>query len=337
MSYLSRVSVADQSYVSAARRAAVGLAERLGYTETAAGNVAIIATELATNLVKHAGGGEIIARALEDSSSVVLEILALDQGGGMSNVAECMRDGYSTAGSSGTGLGALTRLSGKFDFYTQPGRGTVASVRIWPDGRATGSPQSLLDVDGLSIPKHGESACGDGWSVQHSPSGCSVAVVDGLGHGPLAADAARTALDSFQQVQGLSPAEFLERMHGALRSTRGAAGAVAEIDVPARQVRFAGVGNIAASIVAGLDVRHLVSMNGTLGHEARFFREFSYDWQPFATLILHSDGIATRWDLSTYPGIGIKPLSVIAGVLYRDLNRGRDDATVVIARERGGR
>jgi hypothetical protein len=221
------------------------------------------------------------------------------------------------------------------DLYTQAGRGTVISVQLWRTGHPGNDHHSTaMEVDGLSVPRIGETDCGDAWAARHSSAGCTILVVDGLGHGPLAADASRAAVDSFVNGSDAAPVEQLDRIHRALYSTRGAAGAVAVIDLQAKQVRFAGVGNISASIVRGQDTRHLVSMNGTLGHEARNFREFIYDWDEAGTLIMHSDGIATRWELSNYPGLMNKPPGLAAALLYRDLNRGRDDATVVIARER---
>jgi hypothetical protein len=263
-----------------------------------------------------------------------LEVLALDRGPGISNIAECLRDGYSTAGSSGTGLGAVARLSEAFEVYTLPSRGTVLTIRISSKPRlAVPAARPKLDVAGFSIPKQGESACGDAWAVRHSATGSTILVVDGLGHGTMAAAAAQAAVECFMGASALSLGDLLARIHAALRATRGAAGAVCEIDLGAKQVRFAGVGNIAGSIVQGDQLRHVVSMNGTLGHAARTFREFSYDWPAGGILVLHSDGITDHWDPASYPGLSRKPPGVIAGVIFRDFNRGRDDATVVVARE----
>jgi anti-sigma regulatory factor (Ser/Thr protein kinase) len=331
MNYAIRVPVTDQSLVGEARRVASGLAERLGFSSASAGKVAIVATEAATNLLKHAGGGEILVYATDEAAC--LEVLALDRGPGISNIAECLRDGYSTAGSSGTGLGAVARLSEAFEVYTLPSRGTVLAIRICSMPRPPAAARPKLEVQGFSIPKPGESACGDAWAVRHSATGSTILAVDGLGHGIMAAEAAHAAVECFMAATALAPGDLLARLHSALRSTRGAAGAVCEIDVGAGQVRFAGVGNISGSIVLGDQLRHVVSMNGTLGHAARAFREFSYDWPAGAILFLHSDGITDHWDPAAYPGLSRKPPGVIAGVIFRDYNRGRDDATVIVARE----
>jgi hypothetical protein len=100
-------------------------------------------------------------------------------------------------------------------------------------------------------------------------------------------------------------------------------------------VRYAGLGNISASIVSPVSPReskNLVSYNGIAGHEARKIQEFAYEWPSGALLVVHSDGLSGRWDLARYPGLSLRDPSVVAGVLYRDFSRGRDDAIVVVVR-----
>jgi hypothetical protein len=163
--------------------------------------------------------------------------------------------------------------------------------------------------------------------------GClAVMVVDGLGHGPGAADAARAAVRAFEAGPSREPATHLAAMHEALRSTRGAAAAVARIDRGRRSVAFAAVGNVAGAIVAGGATRRLVSMSGTLGHQVHRINEFTCPWHDDAVLLMHSDGLATRWGLDRYPGLAERHPALVAGVLFRDFQRGRDDATVVAAR-----
>ena len=159
--------------------------------------------------------------------------------------------------------------------------------------------------------------------------------VDGLGHGLPAADAAREALEAFEE-NSTKPAAFLmEAIHARLHSTRGAAAALATIDQDAQTLRFIGIGNIAAVILRDEGNRHLVSMSGTMGHNVRAIREFCYPWSSRSVLVMHSDGIGTRWDLMSYPGLMQRAPGIIAAVLYRDMARARDDATVVVARQRG--
>jgi hypothetical protein len=175
--------------------------------------------------------------------------------------------------------------------------------------------------------------CGDAWAAPQHHDRSVVLVADGLGHGLLAAEAARTAVRVFRDNPLLGPLAVLSAIHAALRGTRGAAVAVAETDLNARVLRYAGVGNIAGCVLADGVSRSMVSQNGTVGHEVRKLQEFSYPFPPGATLLMHSDGLVSRWNLGPYPGLVGRDPALIAGVLYRDFERGRDDATVVVARE----
>ena len=328
-----RIPVTEASQPAAARRAAVTLAEDAGMDETAIGGVALVVTELATNLVKHAQEGVLLMRRLGAEGQDGIEVLSLDKGPGISNVALSLGDGYSTAGSPGTGFGAVLRAAGAFDLYSQPGRGTAVVARIFSDRRA-GSPHSqALGV--VRQAKPGEAACGDSWIARWFADGWVCAVADGLGHGVIASDAATAIINAVRRAPArLSPTEIVEAAHQAAKPTRGAAFGVAVLDEAAGVVRFAGVGNIAAVVLQGADRRHLVSHNGIVGHEYRKVSEFSHPWQSESVLLLHSDGIGTQWDLGRYPGLLARDPSLIAGVLYRDFTRGRDDATVVVLKER---
>ncbi|MGZ8295425.1 MAG: serine/threonine protein kinase, partial [Telluria sp.] len=99
------------------------------------------------------------------------------------------------------------------------------------------------------------------------------------------------------------------------------------------KLQFAGVGNIAGSVIGGGPRRHLLSHNGIVGSNLRKVQQFEQPWDSGSLLILHSDGLGTRWDLDAYPGLAFAHCAVIAAVLYRDFTRGRDDATVVAVRE----
>jgi anti-sigma regulatory factor (Ser/Thr protein kinase) len=331
--YQSGLSVAidDPSKVGEARRSATAIAAAAGLSETDAGRFAILASEAATNISKHASHGQIVLRSLGAGGAVGVEVVAIDHGPGIPDLDRAMTDGYSTAGSSGTGLGAMSRLASVFDIFTSVGSGTVLVARIArpvPSGHVR-----PFDVGVVRVPKHGEVACGDDWGFAVDDRGrAMVAVADGLGHGQSAADASRRAVAVAVDRSGDQPAMIVAQVHAALRSTRGAALAIAAIDTSATSVRYAGLGNISASLVSPGDSKSLVSYNGIAGHEARKIQEFAYDWPAGALLVMHSDGLSGRWDLSRYPGLAIRDPSVVAGVLYRDYSRGRDDSLVVVIR-----
>lgn len=333
----------EASQPGEARRLAVAMAQRLGFDEAGRGCVALVVTEAGTNLVKHAKGGELILRPAGDA----LEILALDRGPGMADVARFLVDGVSTAGSPGNGLGSIARLSGPLDIYSLPEVGTAMLIRLalptppaagpaTPGcGSGTGTGTGGLEVGVISLPYPGESECGDAWAVQEQDGRTLVLMADGLGHGPQAAEAAREAIRVFRERADRGPAEVIRAAQEPMRGTRGAALAIAAVDPIRREVRYAGVGNISGSIHAPGAARsaNLVSHNGTVGHEMRKVQEFTYPWPPGALLVMHSDGLSSHWRLDRYPGLAARNPGLVAGVLLRDARRGRDDATVLAARD----
>ncbi|HSU13240.1 SpoIIE family protein phosphatase [Longimicrobium sp.] len=327
------VAPGDASAAGEVRRRVARLAAVLELDETAAGRAAIIATEAATNLAKHArAGGTVFVRGCNRGEVLGIELLAVDSGPGMADPTACIRDGFSTAGSPGTGMGALRRQSDEFELFTLAGSGTVVLSRVWatppPDEAVPG-----LSVAALSIPKPGQEVCGDAWASASTPGRTVVIVADGLGHGPDAAAAAREAVRVFRAHAAERPAALLERMHRSMRSTRGAAVAVAEVGTASGRVRFCGVGNISAAVLTPGRDQSMVSHNGIVGHEMRKVHEFEYAWSRASLLVMHSDGVGTRWDLGRYPGLQTRDPAVVAAVLYRDFTRGNDDATVAAARE----
>ncbi|MGK5004628.1 ATP-binding protein [Janthinobacterium sp. LB2P70] len=332
-----RFSIGEPSEIAAARRAGNELARHIGFDDVRAGELAIVISEAATNIVKHAQRGEILLRKVLRGGTSGIEVLAIDSGPGMENVRQHMQDGHSTTGTYGVGLGAMRRLGQQFDLYTAPGKGTALMVVV--GGQHAGGaipPHPGWQVGAVCLPLASEQVCGDAWNVVCEGHELSLLVADGLGHGPLAARASERASALLEGgTPGLAPlpAPFIEQAHDALRGTRGAAMAVAHIDSARRELRYAGVGNIAACAFDAQQRRHLLSHNGIVGSNLRKVQEFCYAWQPGATLIMHSDGLQTRWDLEQYPGLAQCHPSLVAAVLYRDFARGRDDVTVVVLRE----
>lgn len=325
--------IADSSQVGEARRHAVAIAASLGFNYTDRGKVGIIVTEAANNLVQHVGNGLLLLQALDHDHHTGIEILALDQGRGMENISECLRDGFSTAGTSGNGLGAIRRLSTVFEIHSLLNVGTALLSQLWVKAAPSHLEYPTLQINGICLPIAGEEVSGDAWANGQHSRQTLVLVADGLGHGVLAAQASSTAIRVFREQIHRSPKEIIEFAHAALRSTRGAAIAIAAIDPDRQVIRFAGVGNISGTVISPQRRSSMVSYNGTVGHELRKVQEFTYPWEPDSLLIMHSDGLATQWQLERYPGLAIKHPSLIAGVLFRDFNRGRDDVTVLVARE----
>lgn len=333
------VPVDDESRIGEARRAAESLAARAGLGETERGTLAVVVTEAATNLARHARGGRVRLSVRGEPEAAGIELLAVDEGPGIANLNRAFEDGFSTAGTAGQGLGAIRRMAGEFDLYSRAGAatgcGTALVARVWSAAaqRARLAAAARPQVGAVCVPLAGERASGDAWAVFGDGARTLVAVADGLGHGPDAAEAAEAAMRVVHRSPDAAPVALLHAAHAALRATRGAALALVEVDEARGTVVFAGVGNVVAVVLApDGSARTLASHNGTVGHSMRTVQAFNYEWPAGGTLLLHTDGINTRWRLDTYPGLLRHDPALLAAVLHRDAARGRDDATVVALR-----
>jgi len=329
------LTVADPSQAGEARRLAAGWAADRGCDAELSARLALVVTELGKNLALHTTqGGRLILRRLGAHEPAGVEILSIDRGPGVANFGDCLRDGYSTAGTAGIGLGGVERASQVFQVHSKRGAGTVLLSQLWVKTAAASSPETL-PIGGVSIPQAGETMCGDCWAVQSLRSGATrLMVADGLGHGPNAAVASRAAVEVFRNAEESETVAVMERMHDALRGTRGATVAIAEIDAARTQITHVGIGNIASCLVADERTTSFVSLNGTVGATSQKPRAFTYPAMPGALVVMSSDGLKTPWQLSGNRGLLERHPSVIAGVLYRDYDRGTDDTTVVAVRLR---
>jgi anti-sigma regulatory factor (Ser/Thr protein kinase) len=326
------INSADLSHTGNARRQAQSLAAAMRFDELRQGQLGIIVTEAARNIEAHAGDGELVLSPWSHGEQAGIDVLALDQGPGIENVAVSMQDGYSTGSTPGNGLGAISRLAGTFQIYSLPGSGTAVFARVLSKGDEVESISHPYELAAINVPVVGESVCGDAWDFYRTAERSVYIVADGLGHGPLAAEAALEAVRIFRLFTQHAPERILGEVHSALAKTRGAAVSVAEIWHEKQILNYAGAGNIVAAISFGAKSRSLVSMNGTVGHSVGRLQQFSYPWETGSTLIMHSDGLGTRWSVEQYKGLASRHPALLAGVLFRDFCRKRDDATIVVSR-----
>jgi anti-sigma regulatory factor (Ser/Thr protein kinase) len=319
------IPITDTSSIGEARRRGLLMAEKLGFDEVRCGEFALLITEVTSNILSHAQAGQTILMGLKNAHGAVARILALDNGPGIADVPRAMDDGYSTGGTMGGGLGAMRRVAAALEIFTSQS-GTIVLL----ESRSSASSKGL-QIAGMAVPYPGERACGDGWAYHQTPERCTVLLVDGLGHGQLAAEAANEAVHIFHQRVELAPGRILAYLHDGLKKTRGAVAAIAEIRPAEKLLTYAGVGNIAASLVSSHAGRSLVSHNGTLGVAVSpRIQEFPVEWPDDGILVMHSDGLTSRWDLSAYSGLLARHAAVIGGALLRDYRRQRDDASVVV-------
>ncbi len=331
--------VSENSQIGDVRRVAVQIADEAGFPETEKGQVAIVATELATNLVRHAQHGQMLLRLLpsDEFPDGGFEFVASDRFPGSANFGQCFVDGYSTAGTLGQGLGAVKRLSRVFDFYSAPNQGTVVLSHVAARRDGPSPAETQFEWGAISVSAPYETVCGDAWRIKNENGNFHVIVADGLGHGPIAAEAAGAACNVFRDSTSIAPKSFLEQAHARMTATRGAAVAVAST-VGFRdgtlEILYAGVGNISGAIHAPDGTRGLISYNGIVGSLMRSVHQLRYAWPTGSILIMHSDGLKTRWSLNDYPGLIRCHPAVIAAVLVRDHYRGKDDASIVVVRQK---
>ena len=313
--------IEDVSQIGHARRTAQKLAEHLGFDETDAGRVALVATELSSNILKHAAHGQLHLRATGNGG---VEMIAVDRGQGF-DLDSCLVDGFSTGGTQGIGMGAISRLAQVFDVYADP-RGTAMLARLYP--RASTVSDIRYGVSQHSL--HDDPACGDAWHLAIEPGRFSVMVADGLGHGSEAERAARDGEQVFARSAFDEATRLMADMHVGMTGTRGGAVAVAQYNAATGSLRFTGVGNIGASLIGSGKSRGLASHPGIVGVQFRKAQPFDYAEVGGQLLILYSDGLQSRWNLADYPGLTHRHPALIAAILHRDFCRGRDDVTVFV-------
>ena len=322
------LAVEDASAVPSCRAAGQALASRLRFPAARAEQLALAVTEAASNLHKHARQGSLLLRVNRDLEQPGIDLVTIDAGPGLADVSEARRDGHSTAGTLGIGLGAIGRLADFTDLYSVPGHGTVLVARFWPVSGPTGPGPAVIGRAGLIRPMTGETECGDDFAAVQAGDTVTAILCDGLGHGPLAAAAASQAVAAVLDQPDGEPAALLERVHRRMSGTRG--GAVGIVQLTGPVARFAGLGNIAAFILSGGTRKSMLSVPGIAGFQARVIRQFEYDVPPGAAVILHSDGISSRWEVAAVPGLAARDPLVIAAVLLAEAGQHRDDAGVLV-------
>jgi anti-sigma regulatory factor (Ser/Thr protein kinase) len=334
--------VEDASAVPACRQAVQVLAERLQFPATRVGQLALAVTEAASNLYKHAEQGSLLLCVNRDGPQPGIDLVAIDAGPGLRDVSAAVRDGHSTAGTLGIGLGAIRRLADFSDLYSAPGHSTALAARfraVLAGGTTPPYPPALGGAArppepprppwaGLLRPITGETECGDAYGAVEADGAVTAVLCDGLGHGPLAAAAAARGVAAVLDDPAAEPAVLLERVHRRMSGTRG--GAVGIVRTGGQLARFAGLGNVAASIVSGGKRRSMISIPGIAGQQARTIRQFEYEVPPGAAVILHSDGISSRWEAAALPGIEARDPLLIAAVLLAEAGVHRDDAGVLV-------
>lgn len=315
--------VEDASAAAACRGAALALAGRLEFPAARADQLALAVTEAASNLHKHASQGAMLLRIGRDGGQPGIEMVTIDAGPGLHDTSAALRDGHSTTGTLGIGLGAIRRLADFCELYSARGHGTALVARFWPTPR----PHAVRQA-GLVRPITGEAECGDVFGAVETAGSVTGVLCDGLGHGPLAAIAAMEAVTAVLEEPPGEPAALVERAHRRMRHTRG--GAIGVVQVAGPAILFCGLGNIAATVLADGTRKGMLSAPGIAGHQAGKIRQFEYAAPPGSAIILHSDGISNRWEPRALPSLNTRDPLVVAATLLAEAGTRRDDAGVLV-------
>ncbi|MDP5200312.1 SpoIIE family protein phosphatase [Flavobacterium sp. DG2-3] len=324
----------DRSLIALIKREIHNLALQLGFKPHRAAETDIIIAELASNLIKYAGGGDLLYRAHHNGSCNVIEIYCLDKGSGIDNLAKIMKDGYYTSSTLGQGMGAIKRLSNDFQIYSLRGWGTVQYIKICDKADAAfPNSNAGLDIAGLSVTYPGERVCGDGYHIKYSRKGFQIFFGDGLGHGVKAREAVEQAVKAFKQCAETDPAAVLRHVHQHVKKGRGLVATVAIADYEAQTWNICGIGNINTRIYNGLDSKTYTPYNGIIGHNIpRTIKGTIDPYQKHQIIIMHSDGLRTGLHLNDLASIIKQSPGIIASALYKDNVRGTDDAAILVGK-----
>jgi negative regulator of sigma-B (phosphoserine phosphatase) len=195
----------------------------------------------------------------------------------------------------------------------------------------------VLERGVAGLAHEGEGRSGDVAVFAPSQAGGLVAVIDGLGHGDPAADAAETAAAVLREHADDPPQTLLEQCHEELRRTRGAVMTLAWFDLGQRTMAWTGVGNVEARFVRAGDrgdARHAspVVLGGVVGYNLPQVRLGTIPLEPGDAVVLATDGVASDFSVSLESGIGAQALA--ERVLKRH-GKGSDDALAAVVRYLG--
>jgi anti-sigma regulatory factor (Ser/Thr protein kinase) len=323
----------DRSYISLTKKEIHRMAADADFPAKRLGEIDIIVAEISSNLIKHGKEGELLAGITKTEHQEYLEIIALDNGPGMHDTQRMIEDGVSTTGTLGQGLGAIKRLSDNFELYSIRDWGTILLSRIYKRKPATMHP-SDVSFRSVVVAKTGEEYCGDGCLMIRKGNVLKVFLGDGLGHGIEANKAVTAAMEVFSNSNEQSPMEMIREMHNEIKKTRGLVASVAFLDLNAKTGRICGVGNIAGKSFSAANVKNHISYNGIIGLNIPTTMKdqelLTGDTNQY--LVLCSDGIRSRWEISKYPGVFKHDLSVLAAAIYKDFSRKTDDMSVVVGK-----
>lgn len=325
----ARFKAHDRSYFAILKKEIHALAVSAGFGETKVGEIDIIVAEMVTNLVKHAGGGDLLVKLVEDNGNQGIEIISIDNGPGIADISRMAADGVSTKNTLGHGLGAMKRLSDLFQVYSMKSWGTVMLIRVYDKELPPFRKPATAEYRCTVVAKTGETESGDDFYVVSNNDQVKLFLGDGLGHGKDAAAAVKKAGESFLNNRGHDPVEILREMNVAVKKTRGLVACVAVFSYHTKTWRICGIGNITTKINSLESIKTYTPYNGIVGlNVPNTLNAVEIEYQKGQHLVMCSDGLKSKWDLVKYPAIFRYDLSILCSSLLKDYARNTDDMSV---------
>lgn len=323
----------DRSYFAILKKEIHAIALKANFSDRKMGEIDIIVAEIASNLVKHAGGGQILVKLIEENEIQGIEIISIDNGPGMTDLNKMVTDGVSTTNTLGLGLGTIKRLSDNFHIYSQKNWGTVLLSRKFVKQQPPHAKRQKAEIKSVVVPKPGEVFCGDGFYIVTTNDHIKLFLGDGLGHGPEAEKAVCEAGNAFADCTEIYPPAIIRHIDASVRKTRGLVGMVAVFDLMHQKWELCGVGNIATRIIGPSISKNYMAYNGIIGlNVPRTLNAQEIIHEKGQSLTMCSDGLKSRWEPTRFTGILRQDLSVLAASLYKDYSRNIDDASIAICK-----
>lgn len=336
LSEILSIEVNHSSDVNLAARKGKAICKEAGFSAQETEEIALAVKELASNLVKYADQGVLVFKKLEEGGQTGIQIESIDQGPGIADVEEAFEDGFSTGGSLGVGLGTVNRLMDEVEITTHStysGGTHIVCKRLQRVHKKTTNRFSL-DVGAHSRPLPGHRANGDAFVIKEWENQLFVSLIDGVGHGRLAYQAAQKACNYLLSHYDQPFENIIRGLERTCRSSRGVVLLMLRFDLERHELVSTGIGNIETRITGTLEPDNIISRRGIVGLNKVSPVVRNHHWESDFMMILHSDGIEThranKGDNFANSG---QPASEISRQLLHSFSKDSDDATVIVIKK----
>jgi anti-sigma regulatory factor (Ser/Thr protein kinase) len=324
----AQISIGHGFDFDMAQQTAREITKKLGFGVQPSEDIVLVVTDLASNLVRRARRGTVALRLLDTGERVGIEVETEDQGPGRIDPAQAFQAGEPKGGGLENGLDTVKRLMDETEISSTAGLGTRVLCRLWLHPKATQATVHPWQIGVATRPFEHSAANGDAFVIHEGNGHLLAGVIDGLGHGELAQQAALAAQSYVQSHYELPLDELFAGASRACHGTRGVVMALARFESPT-MITFANLGNVEMRAWSGTERFDFAVQRGFLGAQENHVQVRQHRWQPNWTLVLHSDGLRAQWQWSDFPGLEQAPAQAVAGQLLKVLAKEQDDATVV--------